>query len=178
MKFNQSPVSVKVKAFFFLFFFSFLAFHSFAQVPLRKGDMQLNAGLGFSGWGIPIYAGLEFGFMENITVGGEVSYRSYTDDFNRTNYRHNIFGLYGFGNYHFNELLEISSKQFDVYGGAGIGFFLWNSSGAYKGSGASGLGIGIQIGGRYYFNRSFGLNLELGGNSATSGGKIGITYVY
>lgn len=156
-------------------FFSFQS--AFAQVPLRPGDMQLNVGLGLSGWGIPIYGGLEFGFMKNITLGGELSYRSFTDSYNKANYRHSIIGLYGFGNYHFNELLEISSKQFDVYAGAGLGFFFWNSSGDYRGSGGSGIGLGLQIGGRYYFNRSLGINLELGGNSATSGGKIGLTYV-
>lgn len=178
MNFNQLSIKKKTKTVIFLFFLALLSNQSFGQVPLRKGDMQLNAGLGLSGWGIPIYAGLEFGFMENITLGGELSYRSYTDDYNLAKYRHSIFGIYGFGNYHFNELLEISSKKYDVYGGAGVGFFLWNSSGNYKGSGASGLGIGLQLGGRYYFNRNLGFNLEFGGNSATSGGKIGITYVY
>lgn len=155
-----------------------LSLNAMAQVPLRKGNMQLNAGLGISGWGIPIYGGLEFGFMKDITLGGEISFRSYTDRFGNSDYRHSIFGFNFFGNYHFNDILEIQSKKFDVYAGAGLGYYIWNSSGSYKGSGGSGIGLGLQIGGRYFFNNQLGFNLELGGNSATSGGKIGITYVY
>lgn len=169
---------MKQKLIIFSLAYCLLSTLGYSQVPLRKGDMQLNAGLGISGWGIPIYGGLEFGFMKDITLGGDVSYRSYSDKFNSNSYRHNIFGFYFFGNYHFNDLLEIRTKKIDVYGGLGVGYFLWSSSGAYRGSGGSGLGIGLQIGGRYFFANNLGFNLELGGNSATSGGKIGITYVY
>lgn len=38
----------------------------------------------------------------------------------------------------------------------------------------SGLGLGVQVGGRYYFNDRLGLNLEFGGGFV-SGGKIGIS---
>jgi len=37
------------------------------------------------------------------------------------------------------------------------------------------LGIGGQIGGRYYFTEKFGVNLEFGGGNAYSGGKLGIS---
>jgi outer membrane immunogenic protein len=37
------------------------------------------------------------------------------------------------------------------------------------------LGLGIQVGGRYYFNEKFGLNLEFGGGNYVSGGKFGIS---
>jgi hypothetical protein len=42
----------------------------------------------------------------------------------------------------------------------------------------SGLGLGAQIGGRYFFKDNFGLNLEFGGGNALSGGKFGITYIF
>ena len=32
-----------------------------AQSPLGTGGVQLNAGVGFSGWGVPVYIGLDFG---------------------------------------------------------------------------------------------------------------------
>jgi outer membrane immunogenic protein len=38
------------------------------------------------------------------------------------------------------------------------------------------LGLGAQIGGRYYFNNNWGINLELGGANTTSGYKIGASY--
>jgi len=38
------------------------------------------------------------------------------------------------------------------------------------------MGRGAQIGGRYYFTQKVGINLELGGGNAFSGGKIGLTF--
>lgn len=40
---------------------------------------------------------------------------------------------------------------------------------------ASGLELGAQVGGRYYFTDKFGLNMELGGSNSFSGGKFGIS---
>ena len=61
----------------FILFFGFVFFMgvAFGQHPLQKGETQLNAGLGFSGWGIPIYAGLDYGIHKDISIGGELSYR-------------------------------------------------------------------------------------------------------
>ena len=39
----------------------------------------------------------------------------------------------------------------------------------------SGLGIGGQVGGRYYFNDKVGINLEFGGGNAFGGGKVGVS---
>jgi outer membrane immunogenic protein len=45
----------------------------------------------------------------------------------------------------------------------------------YPGSHTSGVGLGAQLGGRYYFSDKFGINLEVGGGNAFSGGKFGIS---
>ena len=45
----------------------------------------------------------------------------------------------------------------------------------YNGTEDSDIGLGVQIGGRYFFNKNFGINIEGGGGNATSGAKIGIT---
>jgi len=148
-----------------------------AQAPLVKGQKQVNAGVGFSGWGIPIYAGMDFGVYKDITVGFEGSFRTYTDRWAGENYHHTIFGFAGNGNYHFNRILNIPSN-FDVYAGLSLGFYIWSSSSNYEGSGSSGLGINAQVGGRYFFTKNFGLNCELGGGNAFSGGKFGITYIF
>jgi len=148
-----------------------------AQSPLSKRGKQLNVGVGFSGWGIPIYAGMDFGIHQDITLGFEGSFRSYNQEFPSTSYRSTIIGISGNGNYHFNSLLEIPSN-WDFYAGLNIGFYFWSTPSGYPGSGASGLGIGAQIGGRYFFNDNFGLNLEFGGGNAISGGKFGITYIF
>lgn len=148
-----------------------------AQSPLAKGGKQFNVGVGFSGWGIPLYAGLDLGIYQDITVGIEGSFRSYNQNIAGTKYGSTIISVAGNGNYHFNRLLEIPSN-FDFYAGLNLGFNFWSSPAGYPGSGASGLGVGAQVGGRYFFKNNFGLNLEFGGGNATSGGKFGITYIF
>jgi len=146
----------------------------FAQCPIEKGKAQLNAGLGFSSWGVPVYVGFDYGVHPDITVGGEISFRSYEDKISGTNYNHSVTGISGNGNYHFNTLLGIPSN-WDFYAGLNLGFYIWTSSSDYPGDHTSGLGLGAQIGGRYYFSDKFGINLEFGGGNAFSNGKFGIS---
>ncbi|MHC1704693.1 MAG: outer membrane beta-barrel protein [Tenuifilaceae bacterium] len=148
-----------------------------AQAPIAKGGKQLNAGVGFSGWGIPLYVGMDFGIHPDISIGFEGSFRSYNQNIAGTKYGSTIIGFSGNGNYHFNRILEIPSN-FDFYAGLNIGFYFWSSPSNYPGTGGSGLGLGGQVGGRYFFKNNFGLNLEFGGGNAFSGGKFGITYIF
>ena len=150
---------------------------SFGQGSLGKGQSQLNAGVGFSGWGVPVYVGFDYGVHPDITIGGEFSFRSYNDRYYNNDYNHTIIGISGNGNYHFNRILDIPSA-FDFYAGLNLGFYVWSSPSGYKGDHTSGLGLNAQVGGRYFFSNNFGLNLEVGGGSAFSGGKIGITYKF
>jgi hypothetical protein len=157
--------------------FALILFSSliFAQAPVAKGESQLNAGVGLSSWGIPVYIGLDYGVHPDITVGGELSYRSYQDKYASVNYDHSVIGISGNGNYHFNRVLEIPRK-WDFYAGLNLGFYIWSSPNDYHGSHSSGLGLGAQVGGRYFFNDKIGLNLEFGGGNAFSGGKLGLTF--
>ncbi len=148
---------------------------SYGQNPLPVGSAQLNAGVGFSDWGVPVYMGLDFGVARDFTMGGEMSFRSYRDNYNGVGYGHNIIGVSANGNYHFNTVLNMSS-DWDFYAGLNLGFYAWTSASDYPGNHTSGLGLGAQIGGRYYFTQKVGLNLELGGGNAFSGGKIGLTF--
>lgn len=145
-----------------------------AQSSLPKGQSQLNIGLGLSDWGIPIYIGFDKSFHQDFTFGGEVSYRQYRENWATGKYNHNIIGIGADVNYHFNTILEIPSR-WDFYGGLNVGVFIWNSPDNYGGNRASGLGIGAQIGGRYFFTRKVGVHLELGGRNVSNGGKIGLT---
>jgi len=148
----------------------------FGSNALPKGKSQFNAGVGFSSWGVPFYIGLDFGVHRNITLGGELSFRSYNDKYDDHKYDHSIIGISGNGNYHFNNVLKIPSN-WDFYAGLSIGFYIWNSPDDYDGSHSSGLGISGQIGGRYYFSKNFGVNLEFGGGNVFSGGKFGISLI-
>jgi outer membrane immunogenic protein len=163
-----------MKKLVFVASFMFLVSGVFAQYALPKGGKQLNAGLGLYSSALPLYVGLDYGVHKDISVGGELSIRSTSDRWGNSNY--NLLGL-GFlinGNYHFNSLLEIP-KEFDFYAGLSFGFFLWNHPNGYNGTYNNGPGFAGQVGGRYYFNNRWALNLELGGGTST-GGKFGITY--
>lgn len=148
---------------------------SSAQYALPKNKAQFNAGVGLSSWGVPVYAGFDVGVHRDISVGGELSFRSYHDRYqDNFKYHHSVIGLSGNGNYHFNTLLDIP-PNWDFYGGLNLGFYFWNSDDDYPGDDSSGIALGAQVGGRYYFNEKIGINLEVGTASAFSGGKFGIT---
>lgn len=138
---------------------------------------QLNAGIGLSGWGVPVYVGLDFGIHKDVSFGIEGSFRSYGQNYIGSKYYSTITGLSGNVNYHFNRILEIP-RSWDLYAGLNLGYYFWSSSSNYPGSGSSELGLGAQIGVRYYINNRFGLNLEVGGGNAFSDGKFGISYLF
>ncbi len=146
----------------------------FAQTPLPNGKVQLNAGVGLYSGGIPVYVGFDVGVPKDFTVGGELSFASYYDDWHSRHYHHTVTGISGNFNYHFNRLLNITPK-WDVYAGLNLGFYIWNSPNDYEGNHSSGLGLGLQVGGRYYFTDKFGINLEFGGGNEFSGAKFGIS---
>ena len=156
-------------------FASVFAFTSVAQEsPISKGQAQLNFGAGFSNWGLPLYFGLDYGVHPDISIGGELSYRSWDENWGNGKYHHNVIGISGNGNYHFNRILNIPSN-WDFYAGLNIGFVVVNSDSGYEGDHTSGLGLGAQVGGRYYWSDRWGINLEFGGGNAFSGGKIGLS---
>lgn len=147
----------------------------FAQSPLEVGGVQLNAGVGLSGWGVPIYFGLDYGIAKDFTLGAQVSFQSDKNDYFGEKYSSSAIGIGANGNYHFNRVLNIPSK-FDLYAGASLTYYSWTYDDKYVNDpDNTSLGLGLQVGGRYFFNKNFGINLELGGNTGTSGAKFGIT---
>lgn len=183
-----------MKKFLFLAGLFMAAATASAQADLGKGNLQLNAGTGISGWGIPVYVGLDYGVTDEITVGGELSYRYDTSSYairanfgrfgeyrsDKITYRHHTFGVFTNGNYHFNRLLRLP-RQLDLYAGASLGFFFGSVTSSegnikYTGDDYSGFSAALQTGARYFFTDNFGVNLELSGGLLTSGAKAGITY--
>ena len=147
----------------------------FAQGPIGKGEKQLNFGVGFSGNSVPIYVGVDFGVHPDITVGPRVGFRTHRTttsstiggiDF-KTETASRTLGISFNADYHFNNVLDISSK-FDFYAGAKLGYSMFSSSttvtsgSVVKETSASGSNFGVspQIGGRYFFNSKWSLNLQ------------------
>jgi outer membrane immunogenic protein len=147
----------------------------------KVGDQQVNFGLGFSTVGVPVYGNFEVAIHPDITVGGQLSFAYYSEKSQGYTYRTTEFTMVGFGNYHFNTLLQVPSN-WDTYAGLNLGYSFRNTTSDvpdgtldaydYK---SNGLFLGIQIGGRYFWNSNWALNFELGGGTAF-GGKIGVTY--
>jgi len=148
----------------------------FAQSPVSKGQSQINVGVGLSSWGVPVYLGFDYGVHPDITLGAEASYRSFNDNWRSHDYRHSVIGIQGNANYHFDRVLNIPSP-WNLYAGLNLGFYSWRSPNDYEGTHSSGIGLGGQIGGRYYFSNKLGVNLEFGGGNAFAGGKFGLTIV-
>lgn len=136
----------------------FITFAMMAQdgaAPLSKGEKQLNFGLGFSGRGIPAYIGIDFAFHNDWTAGPVL--RVIIDD-------DMGFGALGRVDYHWNRLLEIPSN-WDFYLGANLGVVSGDDFD---------LDLGLQLGGRWYWNEKWGLNLEFGGGTGY-GSSLGVS---
>ncbi len=152
----------------------FFGYFVSGQGTLAKDKTQLNVGLGLSDLGFPVYFGFDYGISNDFTIGGELTFRSYKTKYAGFFYNHSITGLTGNVNYHFNRIMDLP-QEWDFYAGLNLGFFLWSSPSNYPGLESSGLGLSAQVGGRYFFNDKFGLNLEFGGGNVFYGGKFGFT---
>jgi hypothetical protein len=166
-----------MKKVFLIIALALISGFSFSQNSHKEyshGHNQLNLGVGLSQWGVPVYIGIDHYINNDVTLGGEFSFRNYRENWDHYYYDHNIMGFSGNANYHFNRILEIPSN-WDFYAGLNLGFYVWNSPTNYPGNHSSGLGLGAQIGGRYYLSNKVALNLEFGGGNAFNGGKFGLT---
>ncbi len=147
----------------------------------QKGDLQLNAGIAFPhryADNVGLYAGLDYGIHNDITLGVEARFGS-------KDYGYGVdgrwFGLGFNGNYHFNRIMQIPNN-FDFYAGATIGFntFDYNhpNDKDWREPYRSEAGVSAQVGGRYFFTNNFGLNAEANVGNVFNGGKFGITYKF
>lgn len=152
-----------------LFVFVTMGVSAFAQSPIGANGKQVNFGLGLYGHGIPIYAGLDFGVHPDITVGPQIGLDLNFD----------YLSISGRGDYHFNTILDIP-RDWDFYAGLNIGFAIGfhddhDHDIDHNHTHVSGLDLGLQIGGRYYWNSSWAINLEIGGGNNLNGGRIGLS---
>lgn len=145
--------------------------YTFAARPDFGSNTQLNLGVGLSDYGIPLYVGFDSYVSRDVTLGAEASYRTYNGYWNNF-YYDNILGVSGNVNYHLNNAFHMPSR-WDLYIGANLGLYFWHSPDGFTDH--TGLGLGAQLGVRYYVSNRVGLNLEFGGGNAFNGGKFGIT---
>jgi len=126
--------------------------------PLAKGEKQLNFFTGITQWGYPLGITLDYAVHKDITVGGTLGLYAYPE------WSFYDIGLICKGDYHWNYILDIPSN-IDFYTGARLGFL----GGSYFT-----IDLGFEVGGRYYFNDKWGVNMEILG-STNYGVNIGLT---
>lgn len=147
----------------------------------------INAGIGLSGWGIPLVIGGDYTIDQDLiplpmTVGVQLSGQRKTERYSvlGDTYRwtHTVIGVSGNANVHFVE----ASEPFDVYAGASLGWYFWNTKNSgnspvvYSGGGSGGFGVRLQVGGRYHLNNGMSLWGELGGGNVISSAVVGVSF--
>ncbi|MFA5670300.1 MAG: hypothetical protein WC967_13745 [Balneolaceae bacterium] len=147
-----------------------------AQYP-GKGTIDINAGIGvghnLSGTGgLPINLAVDYGYNENITVGGYLGYLGSTTKTAWGSWKYTNVVIGARGTYH-HELAE----DFDTYGGLILGYNAasakWDGPGAANAS-AGGIVYQGFVGGRYHFTDNIGAYAELGFGIAVL--QFGLTY--
>lgn len=147
----------------------------------EPGFKQVNFGVGVSTWGVPVYAGMDFGVGNRITIGPRISYRRYGDNYRfggtRYSYHYTIVNLSFRGDYHYGSHIDGLPEQLDLYGGLSLGYSIWGNDfdGDDSGLEDSRVYLALQAGARWYFNKNWAGNLELSGGSMT-GLEIGLSY--
>jgi hypothetical protein len=148
-----------------------------AQIAYKKGENVVFASLGLGGvsglYGTvkvpPIGVGFDYGFNENISLGGLLAYSSSEIRYGwfggNWGWDYSYFIIGGRGAYHLDVL---KNKQIDTYGGVMLGYNIVSfkevgtvSTGAAS-SGSSYVVFGLFAGGRYYFNPNLAAHVELG----------------
>jgi hypothetical protein len=162
---------VFVVVFLLAFFLTTSTFKANAQT-FRKGNLLVNAGLGFGYFnstlpgraGLPVGAtvNVEYSIMDEIAVGGYVAFTrgsyDYYNNVNNDRYYWNSVDVGVRGSFHFAELLRVREKKFDPYAGVMLGFA--NRSADYLGH--TWVRGGVFVGARYFFSPNFGAYGEAG----------------
>ena len=143
-----------------------------AQVRIQSGQRWdlINAGLGMSTRGLPLFVGVEQTLDDHISAALIGTFQSGRENGSAGTWSHQYFGVGLQGNYHF---IELAPSPFDLFAGLTLGWFAhsykWAGAGpapsSYDGSAIGGTGLSGQIGGRYtYKDMTFLLQMD-GGSS-------------
>lgn len=153
-----------------------------AQVRIESGGRWdlINAGLGMSTRGLPIFIGLEQTIDDHISAGLMATFQSYRENSAAGPWAHQFFGVGLQGHYHF---IELAPAPYDLFAGLTIAWsahsLRWAGTAAapdaYTGRAIGGTGLSAQIGGRYTYKGTTFL-LQLDGGTLTSGFLAGLSF--
>ena len=135
--------------------FCLLMFTCFTANVFGQARSELNFGIIGANYEIPVH--------KDITIAPGAS----------TNFDINWLTFSVKANYYFDNLIGLTDESWDVYGGAGAGYAIYNGNNDNK---DNGFDIGLHVGGRWFWNEKWGIYLELGGgNTQGATGGVGLT---
>ena len=169
---------------------------SFGQIAFKKGDNTASAMVGFgstifasgaTGTIPPISAAFDYGYNENISLGGILSITGSKEEGNvgaglGYKFTYSYIIIAARGAYHYDLL---HNDKVDTYGGLMIGYDIASSSSELTGTwpayyptptaaSVGGFSAGLFIGGRYFFSPQLAAQVELGYGIAYL--NVGIAY--
>lgn len=159
-----------------------------------KGYKQINFGIELQGYGIPIYAGMDFGVGEFITIGPRIIFETQGETIKDTwggvdvvTTSRTTIAIPSFrGDYHFSGHINGLPEELDIYGGLTLGFVMYRSSYEVTWDGEVQENLSEapspsvnpklwgQLGARYFFAENWGVQLEF--TSYGTDGAVGMTY--
>ena len=153
-----------------------------AQVRIQSGQRWdlINAGLGMSTRGLPLFVGVEQTLDDHISAALIGTFQSGRENGSAGTWSHQYFGVGLQGNYHF---IELAPSPFDLFAGLTLGWFAhsykWAGAGpapsSYDGSAIGGTGLSGQIGGRYTY-KDMTFLLQMDGGTLMSGFLVGLSF--
>jgi outer membrane immunogenic protein len=145
---------------------------------VAKGTSYLNAGIGFSNYGLPLHVSFDKLVVNDISVGIFANAQTYNAQVNFYDESHAIVHSGIKSNYYFNHILGIDDDQWSLAAGLSAGYWHYFYEGAASNLGWSkkgGIFLSSQIDLRYFFNKNWAilLHANYGGMNA---GIVGFTY--
>ncbi|MEO7177154.1 MAG: hypothetical protein ABI002_15315 [Saprospiraceae bacterium] len=127
----------------------------------------------------PIFAQIDFGIADKISVGGMVGYSTSKYGYTSYNWRYSYILIGARGNYHWGKHLPKLPEKLDLYAGLNLGYYIVNVN--YDGFGGTiddgvnnSIFLGGQVGGRWFFKPNMAAFAEVGAGIAYL--KIGIDF--
>ncbi len=143
---------------------------------------MINAGVGVSNWGLPIFAGVDFFVSDMVSAGAIAGFSVKKQNIGTYSGKYTLMGGGVRGNYHIGKRWKNTPKNTDLYLGLNLGYYSLsykdNNGNKLTGAGIvnSVLALGAQVGARYYFSKNLAGLAEIGGGAGISGLRLGITY--
>lgn len=140
-----------------------------------------NAGVGISGYGLPVYAGIDYTVADRISVGAmaSVNWRLPFGNFwwgGGNGYR-SVYGIGVNGNYHFLD----PGDEFDLYAGLSAGyniarFRIVDGPGVWNTRSEGWPFLGVQVGGRATLDNGIIVHAEIGGGNFAAALRVGVSF--